>query len=95
MRGLWRAGLVLTLFAALPFVVVEFLILISRVLDCDVSLARIQPCVVFGVDIGGMLTALGMMGWLMLLSWPLLLAGVALLAVAGLIALIRWTRDRR
>ena len=95
MRALWRTGLFLMVLGALPFVVVEALIRLGHVLDCELNMARVQPCVVFGVDIGGVLTYLGVMGWFMLVSWPLLLAGLALWAVAGLIALVRWARRAR
>ena len=93
MRRLWRAGLFLTVLGALPFLIVEALILLGHVLECDLNEARVQPCVVLGVDIGAVLTYLGVMGWFMLVSWPLLLAGLALWAVEGLIVLVRWARS--
>ena len=93
MRALIRSGLALAVIGALPFLSVGLVMLVGGALGCELNEARVMPCVVLGVDIGGVLTTLGVMGWLMLVSWPFLLAGLAMLALAGLIALVRWARS--
>ena len=95
MPALIRTGLALAFLGALPFLAVGVVMLVGGALGCELNEARVQPCVFLGVDLGGVLTYLGVMGWLMLVSWPFLLVGAALLAVAGLIALVRWARSGR
>lgn len=93
MGSLIRVGLALSVIGALPFLSVGLVMLVGGALGCELNEAQVLPCVVFGVDIGGVLTYLGVLGWLMLVSWPFLLVGGALLALAGLIALVRWARS--
>ena len=50
---------------------------IASLNGCPLTEANITPCVVLGVDLGGVLYGMGVMGWMMLLTLP---AG----AVAGI-----------
>jgi hypothetical protein len=63
---------------------------------CAVDEGNPHPCVVLGIDFGGMLYALSLLGLLgLIIAWPL--AGIALLiwlVVAGIAWLVRRRRQR-
>lgn len=68
--------------AALPLISVFLTYLIADANGCRVDEGSVHPCVVMGVDIGGLLYTMGVLGWLMLASLPLgALAVIAWLAV--------------
>jgi hypothetical protein len=52
----------------------------------------VYPCVVLGCDIGGLLYAMGVMGWFMLLTFP---TGVIAAVAFTIVALVRKWRDGR
>lgn len=56
-----------------------------------------QPCLVLGVDIGGILHTMVVMGWLMLISLFFLAGGLLGLAWEGFLLLVRtiWPRSPR
>jgi len=57
--------------------------------DCGLHEGFAQPCVVLGVDIGGLLYSMVVMGWLMLISLFFLAGGVLGLAQEGLMLIVR------
>ncbi|MPY67166.1 hypothetical protein F8S09_10745 [Deinococcus sp. SDU3-2] len=61
---------------------------VAGAFGCRLDEAGSYPCVVAGVDVGGLLSTLFVMGWLMLLTIPL----GAVLGAAGLVA---WLVARR
>lgn len=86
-RGVWGmiAGVVIGLLPLLP---VLFAGGIATLLHCQVDESGTAPCMIEGVDIGGTLSLLGLLGWLIFFSAPLgvLVSGVSAVVVsAGLI----------
>jgi len=61
---------------------------VAGAFGCRLDEAGSYPCMVAGVDVGGLLSTLFVLGWLMLLTLPL----GAVLGVAGLAA---WLAARR
>lgn len=55
---------------------------------CRLDEAGSYPCVVAGVDVGGLLSTLFVLGWLMLVTLP---AGI----VVGAVGLVLWLSRRR
>lgn len=53
-----------------PILCVLLCALIANALGCQVDEGSIHPCNCLGVDIGGPLYALGMMGWFALVTLP-------------------------
>ncbi|EKF19003.1 hypothetical protein [Nitratireductor pacificus] len=86
------AFVAIVLLASLPIISVLIATLIAGSTDCTLNEGNIHPCVVAGVDLGGMLNTMFVLGWLMLMTIPL---GVAGLAVWTVVAIIFWIRSRR
>ncbi len=66
--------------------------LIADLNGCGLHEGFVQPCVVFGVDLGGLLHNMVALGWLMLISLFFLAGGLLGLALEGLSLLIRIIR---
>lgn len=64
----------------------------ANALGCTVNEAAVHPCPFLGMDIGGLLNFLGVMGWLMLVTLPIAAAAVLILAGHGLAGLVRRLR---
>ncbi|SMQ85972.1 hypothetical protein SAMN06295905_3268 [Devosia lucknowensis] len=62
---------VIVLFAAAPFLSVLFTYAIADANNCVVNEATTHPCLVLGMDLGGLLYFTGLMGWFMLATIPL------------------------
>ncbi|MFC4639895.1 hypothetical protein [Deinococcus hohokamensis] len=58
---------------------------------CRLDEGSVHPCLVLGVDLGGALYTMGMMGWIMLITVP---TGLLVGALVGGAALVRraWNR---
>lgn len=69
--------LVILLLALFPVISVFIVYLVADANGCRVDEAGIYPCVVFGIDLGGLLAFMGIMGWLMLATIPF--GGMALM----------------
>ena len=54
----------------LPVISVLIAAAISSANDCVLHEGGVNPCVVWGVDLGELLYTLGVMGWFMLISIP-------------------------
>ncbi len=89
--------LVLVIIAVVAFLpVVSVLIAggIATLGGCELNEGFVNPCVFFGVDLGGLLYGMGVMGWFMLLSLPMgALAGAVW--IAALIGHVVWHVFRR
>ncbi|MFV0410173.1 MAG: hypothetical protein ACK5LJ_10910 [Paracoccus sp. (in: a-proteobacteria)] len=77
-----------------PLVSVVLAGLIASQNDCILSEADIHPCVVLGVDIGGLLAGMGIMGWFMLVSVFPLMIGLLGLALEAAWLILRKLRSR-
>jgi len=62
--------LAIVLFTLSPMICVLLSNFIASYGHCSVDEAGIQPCVIYGVDMGRTLSYMGMMGWLMLVTLP-------------------------
>ncbi|MBE7732614.1 hypothetical protein [Devosia faecipullorum] len=70
----WAYGLALfaiLVFALWPIASVYLTYLIADANNCVVNEASVQPCIVWGMDWGGLLYGAGVMGWFMLATLPL------------------------
>lgn len=62
--------MLIVLYTIGPILCVLLGTLIAKTLGCQVDEGSVHPCNCLGVDIGGPLYALGMMGWLALITLP-------------------------
>ena len=91
----WAYGLallVIVVFAVWPLASVYFTYLVADANGCTVNEASAHPCIVLGMDLGGLLYVTGVMGWFMLATLPL---GGAALIVWLVIFLIHFIAFRR
>lgn len=77
-----------------PMVSVVLAGMIAEQAGCQLHEGFVQPCIVYGTDIGGVLYTMGVMGWLMLGSVFLLAGGVLGLVGEAAWAILRkiWPR---
>jgi hypothetical protein len=68
---------IIALWIFLPMISVFVAAMIAKAWGCPLDEGSAHPCVVLGLDIGGLLYSMGVMGWLFLLTIP-----------SGLIALV-------
>ena len=94
-RGIAFGLLAFTLLAWSPALSVLFTASVAGALGCRVDEAGVHPCPgPFGIELGGLLSLTGTMGWLMLVTWPFMLGSiVAWVGLAGW-GLWRWLRRR-
>lgn len=78
----------------LPVLSVLLATLVADAAGCPLDEGSVHTCVILGVDRGGTLSAMFLLGWLMLVSLPVGAVGALGLVVIGSIALIRWARAR-
>lgn len=87
--------IILTL-AISPFLVTMTAGTIANHYGCDLDEGSIHPCIVNGVDIGGTLYTMGVLGWLALGTIPLGMIALAVyLASVAIFYLARWLLRRR
>jgi hypothetical protein len=70
----WAYGLAvlaILVFALWPVASVYFTFLVAEANGCTVNEATVHPCMVWGMDWGGLLYTTGVMGWFMLATLPL------------------------
>lgn len=92
MRAIRRTMAILAVIALLPLFAVLLTATVAGIAGCEVNEAGPMPCMVFGTDIGGVLSGLMITGWFSLLTIP------ALMTLAGIWALLEaytWNRRRR
>ena len=78
--------------ALLPLLGLLLTGLVAGVLGCEVNEGGPTPCMVFGSDIGGLLSAMLTMGWFGLVTIPLLMG---LVGIWSLIEAYVWGWQRR
>ena len=89
---LFWIGLICLLIGAAPALSVLISSGIADANGCALNEGSVNPCVIGGQDIGGLLGGMFVMGWLFLLTWPFALAGLGLLIALGIATLIRRLR---
>ncbi|MET7241837.1 hypothetical protein ABZT49_00555 [Methylobacterium sp. EM32] len=72
-----------------PFLLLLLSLAIARLTGCEVNEGRANPCRIAGLDIGGALYAMMVMGWLVLPLLPFMALSLVGGAVAGIVALVR------
>ena len=94
----WRAYSValgvIVLFSAAPLLSVLFTGLVAGANGCAVNEAFVQPCMVLGMDLGGLLYFTGVMGWFMLATVPLGGGALIVWLVILLIHFFAWRRSQ-
>lgn len=99
MRGAWLVMWILLaailLFATAPVISVAIAGMIAEANGCRLHEGFANPCVIGGVDWGGTLYALGVMGWFMLATIPIGAIALAAWVVAAVVLLIVGHRRRR
>lgn len=92
----WKAYIIWTvlivIFMVLPLISVTLTYLIADAADCVVNEATINPCVVMGADIGGLLYGMGVAGWLFFLT---IFYGLMALATLAVVCIIHYVVHRR
>ncbi|WP_299042792.1 hypothetical protein [uncultured Tateyamaria sp.] len=87
------AGLVAALLiCAAPLVSAAIAGTVAHAYDCTLHEGFVTPCVIGGVDWGGTLYAMGVMGWLLLITVPAGAVILLALALCALRDLIAWRR---
>jgi len=94
-RRIWLLILMIVIGIA-PLASVALAGLIAELNGCALHEGFAQPCIVSGVDIGGLLYTMAVMGWLMLISLFFLAGGLLGLAKEGVLLVVRkiWSRQR-
>ncbi|KKB76304.1 hypothetical protein VW29_21010 [Devosia limi DSM 17137] len=82
------------LFALWPVLSVCFTYLVAEATGCVVNEAGINPCLVLGQDIGGVLYTTGVMGWFMLVTLPLGGGALIVWPVMLIIHRLAWRRTQ-
>lgn len=92
-RRIWL--LILMIFIGIAPLASVFLAgLIADLNNCELHEGFVQPCVVLGLDIGGVLYNMVALGWLMLISLFFLAGGLLALAKEGLLLVVRMIMKR-
>jgi hypothetical protein len=76
------------IFAVLPIGIVLAVGIIGNVLDCVVDESGTSVCMLLGVDIGGMLATIGILGWFALITIPIGVVIGALFLILLVIGLV-------
>ncbi len=72
-----------------PFLLLVLSLAVARLTGCEVNEARAHPCRVAGIEIGGLLYTMMVMGWLVIPLLPFMALTLVGGAVAGVSALVR------
>ena len=92
-RRIWL--LILMIFIGIAPLASVFLAgLIADLNGCALHEGFVQPCIVFGTDIGGLLYNMVAVGWLMLISLFFLAGGLLGLAKEALLLIVRMITKR-
>jgi hypothetical protein len=81
------------LFAALPLLLTLLAVLFTSAFDCSLNEGFVNPCVVLGLDFGGLLYSMGLAAWFVMFTVPL--AGLALLVWLVVLAVLLLRRRHR
>lgn len=91
-RVYWVIFAVITLFATAPLLSVMFTYFVADSQNCVVNEASVHPCMILGMDWGGLLYFTGVMGWFMLATLPLGAGALLVWLVMLIIHRIAWGR---
>ena len=92
-RMIWALAMILA-FGALPVVSLLLAVLFATAFGCQLDEGSVHPCVVLGLDFGGLLYPMAVGGWFVMFTIPL--AGLALLVwLIVLVVLLVRRRYRR
>ena len=90
---IWALAAIL-LFGALPILTLLIAVLFASAFGCDLNEGMVNPCVVLGVDFGGLLYPMAVGGWFAMFTIPL--AALALIVwLIALVVLLLVRRHRR
>ncbi|WP_232629917.1 hypothetical protein [Methylobacterium sp. Leaf118] len=81
--------LVLTVIVWTPALLLGLGLALARLTGCPVDEGSRHPCRICGLDIGGLLYTLTMMGWLMIPMLPFMLLTAGLAVGTGIWALVQ------
>ncbi|KMO41300.1 hypothetical protein VQ02_06020 [Methylobacterium variabile] len=71
----------------MPAILLALSLIVTRLTGCQVNEARAHPCRIAGIDIGGTLYTMMVMGWLVIPLLPFMALSLIGGAVAGVLAL--------
>ncbi|TKC81463.1 hypothetical protein FAZ69_27980 [Trinickia terrae] len=91
MSRYFTALALILLFAVAPFIPVVIAGTVASANGCRLDEAGAYPCVIFGHDFGGLLAAMGVLGWAGLLTIPI---GACLLCVWCAVLLFHLVRRK-
>ena len=77
-----------------PLISVALTGLIAELTGCQVREDFVRPCIVFGANIGGLLSFMGMMGWFMLITIYLVAVGLLGLALEAVLLIVKKFRSQ-
>lgn len=80
---------VVTLVGWAPLAGVLVSSLVANSFGCTLNEAGTHPCVVAGVDWGGLLGFMFVAGWLMLVTWPLMLLTFVAWMALGIVSIVK------
>ncbi|WP_407529196.1 hypothetical protein [Methylobacterium oryzisoli] len=89
----WRGAVIAAGLAWLPALLFAAGLSLAGLTGCPVNEAQVQPCRVAGIDIGGLLYGLTMMGWIVIALLPVMLLTLLAGLVGGAVALWRARRQ--
>lgn len=93
MRWSWILAGAMIVIGLLPIIGLSVVSVLASVGGCRVNEGRVQPCMIAGLDWGGLLHGLTVAGWLFFLTAPIALAGFVLAIALAVAALIRRGRS--
>jgi hypothetical protein len=91
-RMIWALAIIL-LFAVLPVVSLLLAVLFASAFGCQLDEGSVHPCVVVGLDFGGLLYPMAVGGWFVMFTVPL--AGLALIVWLIVLVVLLFIRRRR
>lgn len=93
MRWSWILAGAMIVIGLLPIIGLSVVSVLASVGGCRVNEGMVQPCMIAGLDWGGLLHGLTVAGWLFFLTAPIALAGFVLAIALAVAALIRRGRS--
>jgi hypothetical protein len=84
---------IILLFGAFPLLSTLLAVLFASAFGCALNEGFVNPCVVLGLDFGGLLYPMGLAAWFVMLTVPL--AGLALLVWLVVLVVLLFNRRHR
>ena len=89
---IWALALIL-LFGTFPLLTLLSAVLFASAFGCQLDEGSIHPCIVLGLDFGGLLYPMAVGGWFVMFTIPL--AGLALIVWLIVLVVLLFTRRHR